>query len=330
MTVYQLLTDLGEAGIKVWVEGGELRFRAPKGALTPALREAIGAQKPALISFLQQSRSGEVVKKHRIQPISRTLPLPLSFGQERLWFLSQLEPDSSAYFIPFLLELEGELESDKLQFAFQALIQRHEILRSCIRETQSQTEQHTEQQVLADLPLSWTYEDVSQLSESIRLARLQHLIEQTRSLPFDLSQGPLLRVALIKIGPARHQLMLNLHHIIADGWSMGILVKELLALYLAQLQGVMALDQALPALAVQYGDYAHWQRQWLQSNDATRQVAYWQHNLADAPVLELPLDKARPAALRPRGNAHFFQWPVALLEEARIFSQQQGVTLFMT
>lgn len=327
MTVYQLLADLGEAGITVWVEEGELRFRAPKGALTPVLREAIRTRKTELIGFLQQSRRGEAVKKHRIQPVSRSSALPLSFGQERLWFLSQLEPDSSAYFIPFLLELEGMLDHDKLHHAFNALIKRHEILRSCIRETQGQS---TEQHVLSTLPSPWSFEDLSDFSAESRQSRLQHIIEQTRGLPFDLSQGPLLRLALVRLAPKRHQLVMNLHHIIADGWSMGILVQELLSLYMAQFQTGVVLEQVLPALPIQYGDYAHWQRQWLQSSEAASQLNYWQQKLADAPVLELPLDKARPAVLRPRGNAHFFQWPLDLLEQARAFSQQQGLTLFMT
>lgn len=334
MTVYQLLTVLGEAGIKLWVEAGELRFRAPKGVLTPALREAISAEKSALISFLQQSRSGEVVKKRRIQPVSRISPLPLSFGQERLWFLSQLEPDSSAYYIPILLDLEGALDQHKLKAALNALIDRHEVLRTCIRVAEGHVQVSgagaVEQHILSSLPSPWLYEDLTGFSESSRQQRLQQIIEQTRSLPFDLSQGPLLRMALIKLGDQRHQLMFNLHHIIADGWSMGVLVKELLSLYMAQFRSDVALDQVLPPLAIQYGDYAHWQRQWLQGNEPAQQLTYWQQQLLDAPVLELPLDKARPAALRPRGNAHFFQWPLELLEQARVFSQQQGVTLFMT
>ena len=326
MTVYQLLTKLGDAGIKLWVEGGELRFRAPKGALTSVLRDQVVAQKPELIQFLQQSRSGEAVKQRQIQVVPRSTSLPLSFGQERLWFLSQLEQESSAYHIPILLELSGAVEPSKLDAAFNALICRHEILRTIIVARENSNTPEIIQQVLptshwSDNHQSLRYEDISHHEEADKEAQRLKLIEAVRSAPFALDEGPLLRVALVKLAEQRYQLILTLHHIITDGWSMSILVRELIALYLGQ---------TLSPLSIQYGDYAHWQREWLLGSEREQQYKYWQQQLDAVPVLELPLDKPRPAALRPRGDAHFFSWPLSLQEKVSTYSQQQGVTVFMT
>ncbi|MBV1871177.1 MAG: amino acid adenylation domain-containing protein [Gammaproteobacteria bacterium] len=345
VTVYQLLTMLGDAGIKLWVEEGELRFRAPKGALTPGLRDQIVSHKPELIQFLQQSRSGEVVKQRKIEAVSRSVPLPLSFGQERLWFLSQLEKDSSAYHIPILLELNGVMKPARLEAALDALIDRHEILRTVIVATENTAKSGYLQRVLprngsldkqeldgqvfdnrdvdkdVDKKGGLRFEDIRHLGEVDKeLLRLK-LIEATRSTSFILEKGPLLRTVLIQLADERYQLILTLHHIITDGWSMSVLVRELIALYLGQ---------TLPPLAIQYGDYAHWQRQWLSSNEREQQLTFWCNHLEAVPVLELPLDKSRPAALRPRGDAHFFSWPLSLQEKVSEFSQQAGSTVFMT
>ena len=330
MTVYQLLTKLGEAEIKLWVEQGELRFRAPKGALTPDLREQVVAQKSELIQFLQQSRSGEALKQRNIQAVSRSVPIPLSFGQERLWFLSQLEPESSAYHIPILLELSGALDPHKLDAALGEVTKRHEILRTLMvaKDNASTAEGH--QQVLPQAHWPLHYEDISAYNETDKESQRRKLIETTRSSVFVLNEGPLLRAVLIKLEEQRYQLILTLHHIISDGWSMGVLVKELMSLYLAQGSASLDLSQVLPPLAIQYGDYAHWQREWLAGSEKEQQLGYWCHQLKDLPVLELPLDKPRPAALHPRGDAHFFHWPKDLHDQARSYSQKQGATLFMT
>lgn len=330
MTVYQLLTKLGEAGISLWVEQGELRFRAPKGALTPDLREQVVAQKPELIQFLQQSRSGEALKQRIIQTVSRSVPIPLSFGQERLWFLSQLEPESSAYHIPILLELTGELDSRKLDAALEEVINRHEILRTVMVAKDQSSAPGAYQEVLPQAYWPLHYEDISAYNDIDKENQRLKLIEATRSSIFVLNEGPLLRAVLIRLEDKRYQLILTLHHIISDGWSMAVLVKELMSLYLAQGSAAVDLSQVLPPLAIQYGDYAHWQRQWLTSDDREQQLDYWCQQLRDIPVLELPLDKARPAVLQSRGDAHFFLWPKDLQDQARSYSQKQGATLFMT
>ncbi|MBL4607128.1 MAG: amino acid adenylation domain-containing protein, partial [Pseudomonadales bacterium] len=330
MTVYQLLTKLGEAGIKLWVESGELRFRAPKGALTPELRDQVVAQKPELIKFLQQSRSGEAVKQRKIQAVSRAVPIPLSFGQERLWFLSQLEPESSAYHIPILLELKGNLDAHKLDAALGEVIKRHEVLRSVLQASDNATTPGVSQQILPQAHWPLHCEDFSHYDAEDKEKQRLKVIEATRSTVFSLCDGPLLRTVLIKLEEQHYQLILTLHHIISDGWSMAVLVKELMALYLAQINTDLALSKVLPPLVVQYGDYAHWQRQWLVSSAREQQLAYWREQLDEVPVLELPLDKPRPAALRSRGDAHFFYWSKELQKKARDFSQTQGVTLFMT
>ena len=342
MTVYNLLADLGAAGVKLWVEQGRLKYKAPKGALTLVLRDQIVEHKQAIISFLQQSRIGTEVQVRRIYPVARTVALPLSFAQERLWFLAQLEPDSSAYHIPLLLQLSGDVDRSMLERAMTALVKRHEILRTAFREVDRENSltdhqggsTHVEQFVKPAYSWALSYEDLSSYSAGERETRLQQDLEQIRTAAFDLSSGDLLRMVLFKLGKERYQLILTQHHIVTDAWSMSILIRELMSLYTAQKLAVSGevvdLDSILPPLVIQYGDFAHWQRQWLQESEQAGQQTYWREHLADLPVLELPLDKPRPAVVHPRGDAIFFDWSPALQAQCQHFSQQQGVTLFMT
>ncbi|HYO73087.1 MAG TPA: amino acid adenylation domain-containing protein, partial [Archangium sp.] len=255
-------------------------------------------------------------------PAPRSGPLPLSFAQQRLWFLDQLEPDSPLYNLPAAIRLEGPLDLAALRHGFQELVRRHESLRTTFRSEAGQP-----LQVIApSLVLPLEVVDLSGLPSEQREAELLRLAQEDAQRPFHLSTGPLLRTHLLRLSGSEHVLLLNMHHIISDGWSTGVLVRELAAVYEAHLQGK---PSPLPELTVQYADYAVWQRQW-QSQVLEQQLSYWKQQLAGVPqALELPTDKPRPSVQSFRGA----QLPVALSKDLskRLLQlcQREGVTPFM-
>ncbi|MFP2895292.1 amino acid adenylation domain-containing protein [Corallococcus sp. 4LFB] len=258
-----------------------------------------------------------------LRPTSRSGPLPLSFAQQRLWFLDQLEPGNASYNIPTALQLEGHVNADALQRALDALVERHESLRTVFRAGPEGAEQRILPRVSVPLErgsVSTALPGSEQQREALRLATGE------ARRPFDLARGPLLRATLLDLEEARHVLLLTMHHIVSDGWSMGVLVRELAALYDAFTRGQ---PSPLPPLALQYADYSAWQRLWLQGEALDRQRAWWREQLSDVPVaLELPTDKPRPATRSFRGAHRSFRMP-ALSARLKDFSQQQGATPFM-
>ena len=258
-----------------------------------------------------------------ITPVSREQPLALSFAQQRLWFLDQLQPDSAFYNMPVSVRLSGPLQLDALQQALERLLQRHESLRT----TFVVAEGEPMQVVAASLALTLPLHDLSALPAAEGEDRAQALARQEAREPFRLDQGPLLRVQVLRLAPQRHLLLLTLHHIVSDGWSMGVLVRDVAALYREQIDGAPG---ALPALPIQYADYAHWQRQWLEGPMLQQQRDYWQQQLADAPVLlALPTDRPRPAVQSWRGDSFAFELNLALLAALDALAQRSGCTPFM-
>ncbi|RKI10859.1 non-ribosomal peptide synthetase [Corallococcus sp. AB030] len=252
-------------------------------------------------------------------PMSRTGPLPLSFAQQRLWLIDQLEPGSAAYNIFLALRVEGALDVSALEQAFAALIARHESLRTVFVANEGQPAQV----ILDEVPFAL---EVVEPGEVSREALDERLREEARR-PFDLERGPLLRVSLLRLGAGEHVLWLNMHHIVSDGWSMGVLVRELSALYGARVSGQ---PSPLSPLPVQYVDHAAWQRDWLKDEVLEHHLAYWRGQLAGAPpLLELPTDKPRPRVLSPQGSQVPVQLPGALSESLQALCQREGVTLFM-
>jgi amino acid adenylation domain-containing protein/non-ribosomal peptide synthase protein (TIGR01720 family) len=252
-------------------------------------------------------------------------PLPLSFAQQRLWFLAQLEPDSALYNLPVAVSLHGQLQVDVLTKCIQSLIQRHAILR-----TNFLTQADGQAQQVVHPHLSWQLElvdlqSVPHTERSDEISRLSHMEAEHR---FDLEHEPLVRATLLVLAPTEHLLLLTLHHIVADGWSTGIFLTEIAALYPALLQG---LPSPLPELAIQYADFALWQRQWLQGEVLEQQLAYWQQQLANAPtLLELPSDRPRPPAQSFQGARHVCPIPESIAAGISTISSQNGVTPFMT
>ena len=245
--------------------------------------------------------------------------LPLSYAQQRQWFLWQLEPGSSAYHIPAALHLRGPLDRAALQAALDALLARHESLRTCFDD-----EPNAHQRILAQAHVALSHEQApAGLPEAARQALIAGFVDATLAQPFDLRQGPLLRARLLQLGEQDQVLVLALHHIIADGWSMQVLVRELVALYQGQ-------GAALPALPIQYADYAVWQRCWMEAGERERQLAYWTAQLAgEQPLLELPHDRPRPAVASQQGARCDVTLPAELLPALRQACQREGVTLFM-
>ncbi|WP_164019628.1 non-ribosomal peptide synthetase, partial [Pyxidicoccus trucidator] len=257
-----------------------------------------------------------------IQRTARTGPLPVSFAQQRLWFLDQLTPDDATYAIPAAIRLSGLLDVAALERSFGELVRRHEALRTTFVEVEG-----TPLQVIAEepvVPLSRV--DLTALPAESREAETRRRVLEEQERPFSLSTGPLLRTQLLKLGDSEHVLLVCMHHVVSDGWSMGVLVREVAALYEAFTQGR---PSPLPELPVQYADYALWQRQWLQGPVLQAQLDYWRQQLHGAPTLELPTDKPRPAVRGGAGASLGFTFPRPLLDGLKTLAHQEGASLFM-
>jgi amino acid adenylation domain-containing protein/non-ribosomal peptide synthase protein (TIGR01720 family) len=247
----------------------------------------------------------------------------LSHAQQRMWFLWQLDPQSGAYNLPGAVRLTGKLNLPALEQAFASLVERHETLRTVY---QRQTDD-TLLQVPASAPLVIDQVDFSALPVTERERAVAQAAEQQSVLPFDLATGPLLRVTLLKLAEQEHVLLLTLHHIVSDGWSMNVLIDEFIRCYDAFEAGA---QPQLARLPIQYSDYALWQRRWLEAGEQARQLDYWQAQLGDEhPVLELPTDHPRPAMPSYRGTRYEFAVDGQLAEQLRATAQKHNITLFM-
>jgi amino acid adenylation domain-containing protein/non-ribosomal peptide synthase protein (TIGR01720 family) len=259
-----------------------------------------------------------------IERANREQALPLSFAQQRLWFIHQLDPSSAAYNIPAAVLLRGLFRPHAFHSALRHLLARHESLRTSF----SHSDGLPAQLISPLLPLPLRFSDLSQLPAEVRPSEAHRIASDQARQPFDLSLSPLLRVHLLRLQEDEHILVLVMHHIISDGWSMGILVRELSVLYDAYCRGQ---ESPLLSLPVQYADYAVWQQERLSEAVMEEQLAYWRAQLGgELPVLELPADHARPARQSHRGDQLHFSFPASLSEALRQLSRRQHVSLFMT
>ncbi|WP_268944794.1 non-ribosomal peptide synthetase [Pseudomonas sp. KNUC1026] len=260
-----------------------------------------------------------------VLPIAAGVEVPeregLSYAQQRMWFLWQLDPASAAYNLPMAVGLRGPVNITALRQAFEGLVARHETLRTRFVQLGDQVLQRVD----ATQPVTVRQDDLS--AHAAPDAEVERIADLEAQAPFDLVDGPLWRVRLLRVAADHHVLLLTLHHIVADGWSMNVLIEEFVRLYDAAAQGQAA---GLPPLAIQYRDYALWQRSWLEAGEQARQLAYWQAQLGDdhAP-LEMPLDHPRPAQPSYRGARHEFSLDATLTERLRGLARQHNVTLFM-
>jgi amino acid adenylation domain-containing protein len=270
----------------------------------------LSLEKRALLELLLQEEGGEFNS------------FSLSFAQQRLWFLDQLEPESPFYNIPVALRLSGSLNTSALERSINEVVQRHETLRTTFATLDGNPVQIIASVLNLPLPLT----DLSALSRADRTAEAQRLIREEAQRPFLLTKGPLLRATLLRLDQDEHIALLTMHHIVSDGWSMGLLVRELTALYESFCTGQPAV---LPELRIQYADFAAWQREWLMGERLERQLAYWRQQLNDVPTLELPCDRMRPPRQSFRGGQQTIVLPYELCQSLRLLSQREGATLFM-
>ncbi len=258
-----------------------------------------------------------------LRPLGTPGDRPLSFAQERLWFLHRLEPDSPLYNIPVAARATGRLEVAALSWTLGEIVRRHEALRTVFAEVAGRPVQRAAPWAPFDLPLA----DLSMLSEEARESAAQALIRKEARIPFSLSSGLLLRGILIRLRKDEHILALSFHHIASDGWSAGVFLRELAALYSAAAEGR---SSPLPELPVQYADFAAWQREWLRGEVLEEQLAYWRSALAGLPpALDLPTDRPRPPLRGSRGAYLPVSFAGALADAVRSVAQREGVTPFM-
>ncbi|UFH28619.1 non-ribosomal peptide synthase/polyketide synthase [Pseudomonas sp. CIP-10] len=245
----------------------------------------------------------------------------LSYAQQRMWFLWQLDPHGAAYNLPSAVVLKGALDTSAVQRAFEQVLQRHQALRTVF-----QTQGDDVVQVVQPAAIVIEEHDLQALAAEARDAAVAQAVRDEAGLPFDLQQGPLFRVRLLKLAAQEHVLLLTLHHIVADGWSMNVLIQEFVHGYDALVRGQVPV---LPELPIQYSDYALWQRRWLEAGEQARQLAYWQAKLGDQhPVLQLPADYPRPLHASRQGQRLPIAVPQGLSERLAGLVRQQGVTLF--
>nr|WP_211178745.1 non-ribosomal peptide synthetase [Brasilonema octagenarum] len=323
VNIKQWVADLTKQGVKLWVDGEQLRVNAPKGVLTPETRDLLAKNKAELILLLKEQNADTATDLPLIKA-ERPQNLALSFAQEQLWLLNQLEPDNPFYNEQAALKLHGHLNIVALEQSFNKIISRHEALRTNFRTFNEQPVQ-----VIADsLTLSVPVVDLTKLPESEREIACQQLATKEANQPFDLANSALIRAYVVKITEIEHVFILTIHHIVFDGWSMGIIMRELATIYSALCNN---LSPKLPELPLQFADFATWQRQWLQKEVLQTQLDYWKQQLKNAPtLLELPTDRPRPAIQTYRGATQYTKFSNELGEALANFSRQERATLFMT
>lgn len=291
-----------------------------------SLKERIANLSPAKRALLEMR-----LRKETAAPAARTIPkrenrrlAPLSFAQQRLWFLDQLEPGNPLYNIPRVVRIDGVLNLSALKRSLDDLVRRHESLRTVFEisdGTPAQLIQHKEFIELSSI-------DLTPLPAQLREAEADRVLHEESCRPFDLAVGPLFRSSLLRLSDSEHILLLTMHHIVSDGWSAGILYRELRVLYGAFSSGE---PSPLPELSIQYADYAIWQREWLQGETLKKQLGYWRKQLEGAPAaLELPADRSRALVQTFRGAKESLTLSKSLSESLNRLSRSEGATLFMT
>ncbi len=286
---------------------------------------ALSQKKRALLEkLLQQDKIAVATPQHTLTRRERSGPPPASFTQQRFWFLHQFEPDNPVYTIARQIALNGHLEERVLEQSLSEIVQRHEALRT----TFALVDEQLVQVIAPAYPIQPLRVDLTDLSVTEQNSQIEKLAAVTAHQPFDLAEGPLLRVRLLRLAHDRHILLLAVHHSVCDGWSLTLLLRELATLYTAF---TAKQPSPLPSLPLQYADFTLWQRERLQGDVLQLQLTYWKRQLADAPtLLNLPTDHLRPAVQSYRGAHYHFEIPVDLRNKLATLSQAHNATLFMT
>lgn len=294
--------------------------------LTPqekrALLERLLREKAAKASLQDADKS---THRSPITPVSRDQKyFPLSSAQQRIWLLDQFEPGTPTYNIPFSLRLEGTLDLEALEATFNEIVKRHEPLRTNFRIENEQPVQ----EILPARPITVRLINLDSIPKSSREVELERLVQEEVRRPFDLEKDLKMRIALLRTDPEDHLLVVTLHHISSDGWTLGVLLKEFISLYNAFSSGK---PSPLANLNIQYVDFVYWQQKWFAGDVFDRQLDYWKNRLHAAPsLLELPTDRPRPPMQSYHGDRHLFRFPLELTDSLKSFSRKEGCTLFMT
>ncbi|MEM9163450.1 MAG: amino acid adenylation domain-containing protein, partial [Cyanobacteria bacterium P01_F01_bin.4] len=320
LPIKDFLANLARQDIKLWLEGERLRCSGPEALLTDSFNADLKARKAEIVDFLQHIQDRPTIPP--IQPVDRLDPLPLSFAQQRLWFLNQMQPDSAVYNLPMAIQVEGFLDVAALTPSLNEIVRRHEALRSRFVTLEGQPVQ-----VIAESsPI--TIEEIDLQAIADPAAQVRQAAIEAAQTPFDLSQDQLLRVTLLRLSETQSVVLFTLHHIIADGWSLEILIQELGIFYRAALMGKTA---SLPDLTVQYADFALWQRNWLRGEPLEQQLNYWRQQLdVNQSVLQLPTDFPRARVQTYRGAVEQFSLSPDLTGQLNALAKKQSVTVFMT
>lgn len=319
LIIKQKLTKLIQAGVRFEVSQEKLQVRGNLSLLNDEDKEFLKENKAAIISLIEKQTQEVPV----IQKIDRNIPRPLSFSQQSLWLLDKINEGSNHYNLTSAFRLKGKVNYKALDQTFLTILQRHESLRSYFLVDESG---EPVQQIQAVNHFNVIVEEIDTSLDNYESQIVQIIQDETHKI-FDLTKDLLLSVRLLKLGAEEHILIANMHHIASDGWSIGILVKEINVLYTSYVKGE---PDPLPELVIQYSDYAYWQRQWLKGSVLEEQTSYWKNQLADLPLLHnLPLDKPRPITQSFKGNIHTSYIPKNILRSLYDICQAEAASLFM-
>jgi amino acid adenylation domain-containing protein len=321
----KFLSELYSRDIKLWDDDGYLGFDAPQGALSPELLDELRSRKQEILSFLQQTQKYAIPPA--IQPCDRNQQLLLSFAQQRLWFLTQLEGASATYNMQLVLQLSGSLNVIALTWSLDEIVQRHEVLRTTFDAIDGQPYQVIHNDIKFELPIV----NLQHLGEDVKQSEVKRATQEDAQRPFDLERDLMLRGMLLQLQPDEFVLVLSMHHIASDGWSLRVLLEEMVKLYEIFSRDGKSASSPLPPLDIQYADFAQWQRKWLQGKVLAQQLKALRSSLIDAPpLLQLPTDYPRPARQTFNGATFNSYLSPELSKALNLLSHKHGSTLFVT
>jgi amino acid adenylation domain-containing protein/FkbH-like protein len=333
--LFEAVLDVGDVGVTDdFFELGGHSLHATQ--IVARIRQVFGVELPLRDVFETRAVAGLAREVERaladrehgaappLEPVARGGLLPLSFSQQRIWFEDQIDPDSPAYNVFAAVRIGGPLRTHLLERAFRALVARHEGLRTIFEAAGGEPRQRILDHVEVEVPIV----ELGGLADAAQEAEVLRRASAEARRPFDLTRVPLVRLTLLRLAPARHVALLSMHHIVSDGWSLGLLVKELAEAYAALVEGR---DLSLPPLTIQYADYAAWQRRWMQGDVLAAQLGYWRERLAGVPAqLPLPTDRPRPSTRSALGGNVPVRISASLTERLRTLGRAEGASLYMT
>ena len=325
LSTEQLLLDLKAKDIQIWIEGDRLRVSAPKDGMPSVLREELASRKQEILDFLITSKISVNESIPSLVATEDDSPAPLSFGQQRIWLHHELSKEQKIPYdtLVFNIRMQGLLDVDALNFSLVQIIRRHEILRATVDFYQEQPVQR----ILDVEQITLEFTDLTDKNNENRDFHMQQVLKDAKTTLFDLETGPLFKTQLVKFDENDHLLIMIIHHMIFDAWSMTIFTRELMALYEGYQQGN---QQPLAEPVLQYKDFSRWQRQWLQGDELNRHLSYWKDKLADVSVLDLPVDFSRPAEQTYNGDIESLRLSGELSEKLIKLGQRNNTTVYVS